>query len=192
DMWPSRTDLDKCPHCGGPVRQDEDVLDTWFSSWLWPLSTLGWPDENAEDFRAFYPTDVLVSGPDIIFFWVSRMIMAGYFFVGRTPYHTVLLHGMARDTQHRKMSKSLGNGVDPMEVVRLYGADAMRWTLISGMGLGADIILDPNDLERTFAPGRNFVTKLWNIGRFLLEKAGTAAVQRVADMPAARLRREDQ
>ena len=187
----SRDDLTACPACGGPVKQDEDVLDTWFSSWLWPLTTLGWPDEKSDDFRAFYPTDVLVSGPDIIFFWVSRMIMAGYRFVGRTPYHTVLLHGMARDTQHRKMSKSLGNGVDPLEVTRLYGADAMRWTLISGMGLGADIILDPNDLEKTFATGRNFVTKLWNIGRFLLEKAGTAAVRPVADLAPASLQRAD-
>ena len=192
DIHASRTDLTACPHCGGSVRQDEDVLDTWFSSWLWPLSTLGWPDENAEDFRAFYPTDVLVSGPDIIFFWVSRMIMAGYYFAGRAPYHTVLLHGIARDAEGRKMSKSLGNGVDPMEVVRLYGADAMRWTLVSGMGLGADVILDPNDLEKTFATGRNFVTKLWNIGRFLLDKAGTAPVRRVAQLPAAKLQRADE
>jgi valyl-tRNA synthetase len=192
DMHVSRTDLTSCPHCEGPVRQDEDVLDTWFSSWLWPLSTLGWPNEDAEDFRAFYPTDVLVSGPDIIFFWVARMIMAGYQFVGRTPYHTVLLHGMARDAQGRKMSKSLGNGVDPMDVVKLYGADSLRWTLISGMGLGADIVLDPNDLEKTFAPGRNFVTKLWNIGRFLLEKAGTAAVRPIDAIPSSTLQRADE
>src|SRR3954467_13107676 len=191
NMFASRTDLTECPNCGCPVRQDEDVLDTWASSWLWPLSTLGWPDTNADDFRAFYPTDVLVSGPDIIFFWVSRMIMAGYQFVGRSPYHTVLFHGIARDAQHRKMSKSLGNGLDPLEVVHLYGADAMRWTLISGMGLGADIILDPNDLEKTFATGRNFVTKLWNIGRFLLEKAGSAAVTPIDTVPVARLQRVD-
>jgi valyl-tRNA synthetase len=191
DLHVSRTDLTKCPHCGGPVRQDEDVLDTWFSSWLWPLSTLGWPNES-EDMRAFYPTDVLVSGPDIIFFWVARMIMAGYFFTGRSPYHTVLLHGMARDAEGRKMSKSLGNGVDPMEVVRRYGADAMRWTLVSGMGLGADITLDPNDLEKTFATGRNFVTKLWNIARFLLEKAGTEPIERVADIPVSKLQRVDE
>jgi valyl-tRNA synthetase len=190
DMHVSRTDLTKCPHCGGPVRQDEDVLDTWFSSWLWPISTLGWPDKT-KDMDAFYPTDVLVSGPDIIFFWVARMVMAGYFFTGRTPYHTVLLHGMARDVQGRKMSKSLGNGVDPMKVVELYGADAMRWTLVSGMGLGADITLDPNDLEKTFAVGRNFVTKLWNIARFLLEKAGSAPVKQVSEIPAAKLQRAD-
>ena len=191
DMHVSRTDLTACPHCGGPVRQDEDVLDTWFSSWLWPLSTLGWPDDT-KDMKAFYPTDVLVSGPDIIFFWVARMVMAGYFFTGRSPYHTVLLHGIARDAQGRKMSKSLGNGVDPMKVVELYGADAMRWTLVSGMGLGADITLDPDDLEKTFATGRNFVTKLWNIARFLLEKAGSAPVQRVTDLPAAKLQRVDE
>jgi valyl-tRNA synthetase len=192
DVHVSRTDLAECPHCGGPVRQDEDVLDTWFSSWLWPLSTLGWPDDQAEDFRAFYPTDVLVSGPDIIFFWVSRMIMAGYHFTGRAPYHTVLFHGIARDAQHRKMTKSLGNGVDPLDVVHLYGADALRWTLVSGMGLGVDMIVDPGDLEKTFAPGRNFVTKLWNIGRFLLEKAGTAAVQPVAEIPRDKLQRADE
>jgi len=188
----SRTDLTQCPYCGAPVRQDDDVLDTWFSSWLWPLSTLGWPDDDAEDFRAFYPTDVLVSGPDIIFFWVARMVMAGYQFVGRTPYHTILLHGMARDAQGRKMSKSLGNGVDPMEVVRLYGADALRWTLVSGMGLGADITLDPNDLEKTFATGRNFVTKLWNIGRFLLDKAGSEKVKAVHEISSDLLHRSDQ
>ena len=192
DVHASRTDLTECPRCGGPVRQDEDVLDTWFSSWLWPLSTLGWPNEDEEDFRAFYPTDVLVSGPDILFFWVARMIMAGYYFTGRAPYHTVLLHGIARDAEHRKMSKSLGNGVDPLDVVRLYGADALRWTLVSGMGLGVDIILDPNDLEKTFAPGRNFVTKLWNIGRFLLEKVGDAAVLPLERVPRDRLKRVDE
>jgi valyl-tRNA synthetase len=192
NMFASVTDLTACPNCGGPIRQDEDVLDTWASSWLWPLSTLGWPDTNAEDFRAFYPTDVLVSGPDIIFFWVSRMIMAGYYFVGRAPYHTVLFHGIARDTQHRKMSKSLGNGVDPLDVIKLYGADALRWTLVSGMGLGTDVILDNNDLEKTFATGRNFVTKLWNIGRFLLEKAGAGAVTPLAKIDRSRLQRADE
>ncbi|MEX2180269.1 MAG: valine--tRNA ligase [Gemmatimonadaceae bacterium] len=191
DVHVSRTDLTACPRCDGPVRQDEDVLDTWFSSWLWPLSTLGWPDEKAEDLRAFYPTDVLVSAPDILFFWITRMIMSGYYFAGRSPYHTVLLHGIARDAEHRKMSKSLGNGVDPIDVVRLYGADALRWTLVSGMGLGSDILLDPNDLEKTFAPGRNFVTKLWNIGRFLLDKAGTAPVTPLRNIDANQLHRSD-
>ena len=182
----SREDLTECPYCGGPVRQDEDVLDTWFSSWLWPMSTLGWPNENARDLAAFYPTDVLVTAPEILFFWVARMIMAGYAFLGRAPYHSVYLHGTARDTQHRRMSKSLGNGVDPLDVVALYGADAFRWTLIAGLGLGADVILDPADLEKSFSPGRNFATKLWNIGRFLLTNLGDAPVRPLAEIDARR------
>jgi valyl-tRNA synthetase len=155
----SRTDLTHCPACGGAVRQDEDVLDTWFSSGLWPFSTLGWPDATA-DLKAFYPNDALITAPDILFFWVARMIMSGYALVGEAPFHTVYLHGVVRDMKHVKMSKSLGNGIDPLDVVRTYGADALRYTVIAGMGLGADTILDPNDLERSFAPGRNFVTKL--------------------------------
>ena len=173
NVFASRTDLTACPRCGGVVRQDEDVLDTWFSSWLWPLSTLGWPNEDSRDLKAFYPTDMLVTAPEILFFWVARMIMAGYEFRGEAPFHTVYLHGTVRDTQHRKMSKSLGNGVDPLDVVKLYGADALRWTLVAGMGLGTDVILDPDDLDKSFAPGRNFATKLWNIGRFLLQNVGT-------------------
>ncbi|MFN2564782.1 MAG: valine--tRNA ligase [Gemmatimonadaceae bacterium] len=187
----SRDDVAACAACGGAVRQDEDVLDTWFSSWLWPLSILGWPNTEAKDFRAFYPTDVLVSGPDIIFFWVSRMIMAGYFFAGRAPYHSVYLHGIARDTEHRKMSKSLGNGIDPLMVVELYGADALRWTLVSGMGLGADVILDPKELDKSFAPGRNFATKLWNIGRFLLTNVGTDPVRPLSEVDRTRLTSAD-
>ncbi|HEU5175316.1 MAG TPA: valine--tRNA ligase, partial [Gemmatimonadaceae bacterium] len=187
----SREDLTACPTCGGPVRQDEDVLDTWFSSWLWPLSTLGWPNEKAPDLKAFYPTDMLVTAPEILFFWVARMIMAGYEFVGQAPYHTVYLHGTVRDTQHRKMSKSLGNGVDPLDVVRLYGADALRWTLVAGMGLGTDVILDPVDLDKSFAPGRNFATKLWNIGRFLLQNVGGEPVQPLADVDRAQLASAD-
>jgi valyl-tRNA synthetase len=171
----SRTDITACPVCGGPVRQDEDVLDTWFSSWLWPMSTLGWPNENAEDLKAFYPGDVLVTAPEILFFWVARMIMAGYHFRGRKPFTTVYLHGTARDTKHRRMSKSLGNGIDPLDVVKLTGADALRWTLIAGSSLGADVVLDPNDLEATFAPGRNFANKLWNIGRFVLAQLAESA-----------------
>jgi valyl-tRNA synthetase len=187
----SRTDIDRCPKCGGRVRQDEDVLDTWFSSWLWPLSTLGWPDTNARDYRAFYPTDVLVTGPDILFFWVARMIMAGFFFDGRHPFHTVFLHGIVRDTQGRKMSKSLANGIDPMDVVNVYGADALRWTVVSGMGLGVDQILDPDNLEQSFSPGRNFATKLWNIGRFLLGNLGGENVAPLGDVPTERLTRAD-
>jgi valyl-tRNA synthetase len=187
----SRTDIDRCPKCGGRVRQDEDVLDTWFSSWLWPLSTLGWPDTNARDYRAFYPTDVLVTGPDILFFWVARMLMAGFFFDGRHPFHTVFLHGIVRDTQGRKMSKSLANGIDPMDVVNVYGADALRWTVVSGMGLGVDQMLDPDNLEQSFSPGRNFATKLWNIGRFLLGNLGGENVAPLGDVPTERLTRAD-
>jgi len=188
----SRDDITACPKCGGAVRQDEDVLDTWFSSWLWPLSTLGWPDEDSADLAAFYPTDVLVTAPEILFFWVARMIMSGYYFAGRAPFHTVLLHGTVRDMEHRKMSKSLGNGIDPLDVVRLYGADALRFTVVSGMGLGTDLMLDPTNLEQSFAPGRNFATKLWNIGRFLLSNIGEAEVASVSDIAADRLLRADQ
>ena len=173
----SRTPIATCGNCGANVRQDDDVLDTWFSSWLWPMSTLGWPNEASPDLKAFYPGDVLVTAPEILFFWVSRMIMSGLHFMGDAPYHTVYLHGTVRDMQHRKMSKSLGNGIDPIDVVTLYGADALRWTMIAGMGMGVDVLLDPTDLEKSFAPGRNFLTKLWNIGRFLLTKVGTDPVQ---------------
>src|SRR6266699_2497252 len=167
-QWADREDPKACPKCGGPVEQDPDVLDTWFSSWLWPFATLGWPDRTP-DLARFYPGHTLVTAPEILFFWVARMLMAGYHFVDRRlPFTTVYLHGTVRDTLHRKMSKSLGNGIDPLDVVRLYGADALRWTLIAGSSLGADVTLDPNDLETTFAPGRNFANKLWNIGRFIL------------------------
>src|SRR5881227_1278134 len=167
-QWADRTDAARCPKCSGPVEQDPDVLDTWFSSWLWPFATLDWPDRTP-DLARFYPGHTLVTAPEILFFWVARMLMSGYHFMEqRLPFTTVYLHGTVRDTQHRKMSKSLGNGIDPLDVVRLYGADALRWTLIAGSSLGADVILDPNDLEATFAPGRNFANKLWNIGRFIL------------------------
>jgi len=166
-QWADREDPTACPKCGGRVEQDPDVLDTWFSSWLWPFATLGWPLETP-DLKRFYPGHTLVTAPDILFFWVARMIMAGYHFRGARPFATVYLHGTVRDTQHRKMSKSLGNGIDPLDVVRLFGADALRWTAIAGVSLGSDLILDPNDLETTFAPGRNFANKLWNIGRFIL------------------------
>jgi valyl-tRNA synthetase len=176
----SRTDLESCPACGGPVRQDEDVLDTWFSSWLVPFSSLGWPDPTA-DLATFYPGSTLVSAPEILFFWVARMIMAGLHFMGDVPYTDIYLHGTVRDTEHRKMSKSLGNGIDPLEVVQRYGADALRYSLVSGMSVGTDVILDPNDLEASFAPGRNFANKLWNAGRFILSNlspGGQAAALR--------------
>ncbi len=163
----SRTDLIRCPACGGPVRQDEDVLDTWFSSWLVPFSSLGWPERTA-DLARYYPGDVLVTAPEILFFWVARMVMAGCEFMGDIPFRTVFIHGTVRDTRHRKMSKSLGNGIDPLDVVRRYGADALRYTIVSGMAVGTDLILDPDDLESSFAAGRNFANKLWNAGRFIL------------------------
>jgi valyl-tRNA synthetase len=188
----SRDDVTECPHCGCAVTQDEDVLDTWFSSGLWPFSTLGWPDEKHPDLAAFYPTDTLVTAPEILFFWVARMIMTGYAFMGRAPYHTVYLHGTARDTQHRKMSKSLGNGIDPLDVIKLYGADALRWTLIAGMGMGADVVLDPDDLDKSFATGRNFGTKLWNIGRFLLGRVGDDPVLALDAVDRSQLTRADE
>ncbi len=156
-----------CGKCGGAVRQDDDVLDTWFSSWLWPFATFGWPEETA-DLKRFYPGHTLVTAPDIIFFWVARMVMAGYHFMGDTPFETVYLNGVVRDPQHRKFSKSLGNGIDPLDVVNLYGADALRFTLVAAAAAGTDIIMDRNDLEATFAAGRHFANKCWNIGRFIV------------------------
>ncbi len=163
----SRTDLVSCPDCGGPLRQDEDVLDTWFSSQLVPFSSLGWPAKTA-DLARFYPGNTLVTAPEILFFWVARMLMAGLEFMGELPFTSVYLHGTVRDTKHRKMSKSLGNGIDPLDVVARYGADALRYTVVSGLSVGTDLVLDPDDLETSFAPGRNFANKLWNVGRFIL------------------------
>ena len=181
----SRTDLESCPACGGTVRQDDDVLDTWFSSWLVPFSSLGWPDRTP-DLTAFYPGSTLVSAPEILFFWVARMIMAGLHFMGQAPYTDIYLHGTVRDTQHRKMSKSLGNGIDPLEVVERYGADALRYSLVSGMSVGTDVILDPGDLEASFAPGRNFANKLWNAGRFILSNLAPAGAAPSGAAPALR------
>src|SRR6266849_2842823 len=172
-QWADRQDPKECPKCGGPVEQDADVLDTWFSSWLWPFATLGWP-EDTPDLRRFYPGHTLVTGPDILFFWVARMLMSGYHFMGKKPFSTVFLHGIVRDTKHRKMSKSLGNGIDPLVVVEKFGADALRWTCIANTALGQDLILDPDDLETTFAPGRNFANKLWNIAQFVLTQLPTS------------------
>ncbi len=178
-----RDDPTACAKCQAPIlSQDEDVFDTWFSSGLWPFSTLGWPDEESADLKAFFPSDVLVTAPEILFFWVARMIMTSYAFLGGAPFHTVYLHGTVRDMQHRKMSKSLGNGIDPLDVVERFGADALRWTVIQGMGLGVDVMLDPDDLDKSFAPGRNFATKLWNIGRFLLLQVGDDAVTPIAEV----------
>ncbi len=163
----SREDLESCPSCGGPVDRDPDVLDTWFSSWLWPFSTLGWPDET-EDLEVFYPTNTLSTAPEILFFWVARMVMAGLEFRGELPFADVLLHGTVRDAQGRRMSKSLGNGIDPLQVVELFGADAMRYTLVSAAALGTDLQLDHEDLESSFRVGRNFANKIWNAARFAL------------------------
>ena len=177
-----REDPDACAECGsGALEQDPDVLDTWFSSWLWPFSVFGWPDETP-DLKAFYPGHALSTAPEILFFWVARMIMSGYHAMGAEPFRRVYLHGTVRDIQGRKMSKSLGNGIDPLEVVELYGADALRFTLIASAGVGADIRLDHEDLEATFSPGRNFVNKLWNAGRFALMSLGDDPVSPLADL----------
>mgnify|MGYP000435890827 CR=1 FL=1 len=153
-----------CPKCGGSkLTQDPDTLDTWFSSALWPFSTLGWPNENAEDYNYFYPTNTLVTGYDIIGFWVSRMIFSGLAYTGKAPFDTVLIHGIVRDSQGRKMSKSLGNGIDPLEVIEQYGADALRMMLIIGSTAGNDMRYSD---EKVLAC-RNFANKLWNASRFV-------------------------
>ncbi len=171
-----------CTKCGGgDLKQDPDVLDTWFSSWLWPFSTMGWPEETP-DLKKFYPNHTLVSAHDIIFFWIARMIMAGIEFMDDVPFQEVYLTGMVRDHLGRKMSKSLGNGIDPIEVVNRFGADALRYTVISGSGPGSDQYLDYEDLETTFAPGRNFANKLWNAGRFALMNLGDDEVRPLGEV----------
>ena len=159
----SRSDVEVCPKCGGKVRRDEDTLDTWFSSALWPFSTLGWP-ENTLDLKYFYPTSTLVTGYDIIFFWVSRMIFSGLEYTGQAPFNTVLFHGIVRDAQGRKMSKSLGNGIDPLIEIEKYGADALRFTLATGNTPGNDMRYSTERVEAS----RNFANKLWNAARFVL------------------------
>ena len=160
-----------CPKCGCThLAQDEDVLDTWFSSALWPFSTLGWP-EQTEDLAYFYPTSVLVTGYDIIFFWVARMIFSGCEQMGKPPFHTVLIHGLVRDAQGRKMSKSLGNGVDPLEIIDQYGADALRFSLVMGVSPGNDMRFSTDKVESA----RNFANKIWNASRFVLMNLGDTA-----------------
>jgi valyl-tRNA synthetase len=167
-MMVLRSDPETCQACNSTsIRQDEDVLDTWFSSWLWPFSTLGWPEEN-DELRYFYPTDTLVTGPDIIFFWVARMIMAGLEFRGEVPFTDVYFTSIIRDIQGRKMSKSLGNSPDPLDVIDEYGADALRFTLLFLAPLGQDVFYSNEKCEI----GRNFANKLWNAGRFLLMNKG--------------------
>ena len=168
----ARTEPTVCPKCGGThFTQDPDTLDTWFSSALWPFSTLGWP-KKTEDLDYFFPTDVLVTGYDIIFFWVIRMIFSGYEQMGKAPFHTVLFHGLVRDSQGRKMSKSLGNGIDPLEVIDKYGADALRLTLITGNAPGNDMRFYWERVESS----RNFANKVWNASRFIMMNLEGAAI----------------
>ncbi|PWT70208.1 MAG: valine--tRNA ligase, partial [Chloroflexi bacterium] len=160
----AREDPPVCAHCGsGRIHQDPDVLDTWFSSWLWPFSTLGWPDDT-HDLRRYYPTSVLETGYDIIFFWVARMVMAGIHFLGIVPFHTIYLHGLVRDEQGRRMSKSFGNGIDPIDVIEQYGTDALRFTLMTSSTPGNNTNLSMNRI----VGNRNFANKLWNASRFVI------------------------
>ncbi|HHU84061.1 MAG TPA: valine--tRNA ligase [Clostridiales bacterium] len=159
----SRVEEHTCPKCGGNMTQDPDTLDTWFSSALWPFSTLGWPEKTA-DLEHFFPTNTLVTGYDIIFFWVARMIFSSCENMGETPFDTVLIHGLVRDAQGRKMSKSLGNGIDPLEIIEKYGADALRFTLATGNSPGNDMRFSDEKVEAS----RNFANKIWNASRFVL------------------------
>ena len=163
ETFVTREDITTCPKCGKPVHQDEDVLDTWFSSALWPFSTLGWP-EQTDDFQYFYPNTVLSCGYDIIFFWLARMVFSGIEHTGQSPFEVALMHGLVRDAQGRKMSKSLGNGIDPIEVIDKFGADALRFSLVMGVAPGSDIRMSEEKIESF----RNFANKIWNASRFVL------------------------
>ncbi len=163
EMVVSKEDIEVCPKCGAKVRREEDVLDTWFSSALWPFSTLGWP-ENTEDLKRYFPTSVLVTGYDIIFFWVARMIFSALEHTGKAPFEHVFIHGLVRDAQGRKMSKSLGNGIDPLEIIDKYGADALRFALATGNSPGNDMRFSDEKIESA----RNFTNKIWNAARFVL------------------------
>ncbi|MCL2125903.1 MAG: valine--tRNA ligase [Oscillospiraceae bacterium] len=175
-MTVSRDDPDKCEKCGSSdIERDPDVLDTWFSSALWPFSTLGWPDKTP-DLDYFYPTDVLVTGYDIIFFWVARMIFSGVEHMNKTPFHTVFINGLIRDSEGRKMSKSLGNGVDPIDIIEAYGADALRFNIITGNSPGNDIRFYPEKCEAM----RNFANKIWNASRFVMMNITDAPVDAAA------------
>ena len=161
----AKTTPEKCEKCGGKkLHQDPDTLDTWFSSALWPFSTLGWPNKDAEDLKTFYPTNVLVTGYDIIFFWVARMVFSGLYAMKEKPFSDVLIHGIVRDSQGRKMSKTLGNGVDPIEVIDKYGADSLRFSVLSGTTMGNDIRYMPEKLEQA----SNFANKIWNAAKFII------------------------
>ncbi len=174
DVIVSERDETTCPKCGGALRQDPDTLDTWFSSALWPFATLGWPNET-EELKKFFPTDVLVTGYDIIFFWVARMIFSSIENMGEVPFKDVLIHGLVRDAQGRKMSKSLGNGVDPLEVIDKYGADSFRFALVHGTSAGNDMRYSDEKIEA----GRNFANKLWNASRFVLMNLGEEKLEDV-------------
>ena len=167
----AETAPERCPKCGGKLHQDEDVLDTWFSSGMWPFSTLGWP-EKTKELDYFYPTSTLVTGYDIIFFWVARMIVFGMEVMHQKPFSTVYIHGLVRDEQGRKMSKSLGNGVDPLEIIKQYGADSLRFSLVTGNGAGGDMRFGTKKVEAA----RNFCNKLYNAARFVLMNIGDAEV----------------
>ncbi len=173
----SREDLTVCPVCGKPMRQDEDVLDTWFSSALWPFATMGWPDKNP-DLDYFYPTNVLVTGYDIITFWVSRMIFSGLEHMGEKPFSEVLIHGIVRDALGRKMSKSLGNGVDPLVLIDKYGADSLRYSLVNGISAGGDIRFSEDKMESY----RNFMNKIWNASRFVLMNCENVKIKPIEEI----------
>lgn len=174
----AKDDVKVCPHCGsGAVTQDEDVLDTWFSSALWPFSTLGYPDDTP-DLEYFYPTDLLVTGYDIIFFWVARMIFSGIEHMRKVPFRDVLIHGLVRDEQGRKMSKSLGNGVDPLEIIDKYGADSLRFSLLQGVAPGNDMRYS----DAKVSAARNFMNKIWNLGRFVISNAEGREIKPVTEI----------
>ncbi len=178
EMTVAREDITVCPKCGGThIKQDEDVLDTWFSSALWPFSTLGYPEETP-DLSYFYPTDVLVTAYDIIFFWVARMIFSGIEHMNRVPFKDVLIHGIVRDAQGRKMSKSLGNGIDPLEIIDNYGADTLRFSLLNGVAPGGDTRFSPEKLEGC----RNFMNKIWNASRFVLMNCEGADIHPLSEV----------
>lgn len=192
EMTVSRSDPDACCKCGanateGKLKQDSDVLDTWFSSWLWPFSTLGWP-ENAEngytdDFKQFYPTSALLTAYDIIFFWVARMVMAGLEFTGKVPFRDIYIHGLMRDKQGRKMGKSLGNGIDPLEIIEEHGADAFKFTLSFMCAQGQDILVD----KESFKMGSRFANKVWNASRYILGNLEGRTIVSIAEADLSEL-----
>jgi valyl-tRNA synthetase len=175
----SRTDVAECPKCKGPVRQDADVLDTWFSSGLWPFSTLGWPDQT-DDLKHFYPTSLLITGFDILFFWVARMAMLGIEFMGDVPFRKVYIHGLVRDADKQKMSKTKGNVVDPLVVTEEYGTDAVRMALLIGAAPGTDIVFSPDRLKSSQA----FANKIWNAARFIFMNTADGVVATEGDAPS--------